>query len=226
MQGNFLHSFSIGKLSISEEMNVDLWDAGLICNSCIRVLIHGLLYGVKMNIVKNINGIWLKFQTKSGLFSPRQVDKGTLAMLSIVDLIPEDKILDLGCGYGVVGIYAAKCIGEENVVMCDLNELAVRTARKNASLNSVGNVQIYISNAYDNIEEKGFTKILSNPPYHTDFSVAKRFIEEGIERLAAGGRMYMVTKRGKWYKNKLVSVFGGVKIHEVGGYYVFVSEKR
>lgn len=67
---------------------------------------------------------------------------------------------------------------------------------------------------------------LSNPPYHTDFRVAKHFIEKGFNRLAIGGKMVMVTKRRDWYKRKLIAIFGGVQIREVDGYYVFLSEKR
>jgi 16S rRNA (guanine1207-N2)-methyltransferase len=78
----------------------------------------------------------------------------------------------------------------------------------------------------DALDETGFDCILSNPPYHTDFSVAKRFIEKGFNRLKPGGRMYMVTKRKEWYKNKFISVFGGVRIYEIDGYYVFEAEKR
>lgn len=67
---------------------------------------------------------------------------------------------------------------------------------------------------------------LSNPPYHADFSVPKEFIEKGFNRLQIGGKMYMVTKRKDWYKNKLISIFGGVKIWEIDGYYVFLAIKK
>jgi len=76
------------------------------------------------------------------------------------------------------------------------------------------------------VEESDFTLILSNPPYHADFSVPKHFIEGGFKKLVAGGKLVMVTKRLDWYKNKLISVFGGVKVYEINGYYVFVAEKR
>lgn len=71
--------------------------------------------------------------------------------------------------------------------------------------------------------DNDFTLILSNPPYHTDFSVPKHFIEIGFKKLVLGGKLIMVTKRLDWYKNKLTSIFGGVKIN---GYYVFIAEKR
>lgn len=79
---------------------------------------------------------------------------------------------------------------------------------------------------FESIEDSDFTVILSNPPYHTDFSVPKKFIENGFKRLRLGGKMYMVTKRKEWYKNKLISIFGGVNIHYIDSYYVFEAEKR
>lgn len=177
-------------------------------------------------ISTNIKDIDLIFQTDDALFSPHEIDKGTLAMLSVADFIPGDRVLDLGCGYGVVGILAAKIIGEKNVVMSDISEQAVYFAKRNAALNGVANIDIKTSDAYNNIVEKNFTIILSNPPYHTDFSVPKHFIESGFDRLVLGGKMIMVTKRLDWYKNKLISVFGGVKIYRINGYFIFVAEKR
>lgn len=147
-------------------------------------------------------------------------------MLSMIDFTSNDKVLDLGCGYGAVGILAGKIIGGENVIMCDISETAIQYSKINAELNQVMNIDIKVSDGYKNIVDNDFTLILSNPPYHTDFSVAKNFIEGGYKRLVIGGRMIMVTKRLTWYKNKLSSVFGGVKVHEIDGYYVFIAEKR
>lgn len=173
-----------------------------------------------------IKDIPLSFETAPDLFSPNAVDAGTLAMLSCVDFSQDDRILDLGCGYGAVGITAAKIIGEKNVIMCDVSETAVQYSKMNAALNQVSGIDIRLSNGFEAIPENNFSLILSNPPYHTDFSVAKHFIETGFKRLTVGGRMIMVTKRLTWYKNKLTSVFGGVKVFSVNDYYVFIAEKR
>ncbi|MCH5265491.1 MAG: class I SAM-dependent methyltransferase [Lachnospiraceae bacterium] len=173
--------------------------------------------------IKNID---LKFETESSIFSPNFIDTGTLAMLSVIDFLPGDKVLDLGCGYGVVGILAGKLIGEENIIMCDISERAVEYSKINAVLNGLPDIRIRLSDGYKNVEENNFTLILSNPPYHVDFSVPKNFIEFGFRKLAIGGKMVMVTKRLDWYKNKLTSIFGGVKMQEIEGYYVLVAEKR
>ena len=175
---------------------------------------------------ETIDGIELAFDTAEGLFSPRGLDAGTRAMLKIAEFHPEDKVLDLGCGYGPVGIYAAKKIGPERVTAVDVDPLAVETARKNAEANGVSGIAFHVSDGFRSIPDAGYTAILSNPPYQSDFAVARHFIEKGFNRLALGGRMYMVTKREAWYKNKFIAIFGGVRVREVDGYYVFTAEKR
>jgi len=178
-----------------------------------------------------INEIELTFETNKTSFSPLGVDKGTLAMLEIANL-PQtlsegDKLLDLGCGYGVVGIYAVKIMPQVLCVMSDVSKSCTELAKKNAMLNGVlDNIKIIHSDGFANITDSEFSVILCNPPYHADFKVPKHFIEKGFNRLKVGGVMYMVTKRKDWYKNKLTAIFGGVKVYEIGEYYVFRAEKR
>jgi len=173
-----------------------------------------------------INTIPLRFETAPSLFSPNGIDAGTRAMLHRAAFLPEDKVLDLGCGYGPVGIYAAKVIGESHVTMCDIDPLAVQLSISNAQLNDVPNARVLQSDGLRGIDDAGYTLILSNPPYHTDFSVAKHFIEKGFNRLEIGGRMMLVTKRRDWYRNKLTAIFGGAQVREVDGYCVMTAEKR
>lgn len=173
-----------------------------------------------------ILGQTITLETQKGLFSPEHIDRGTLAMLSHVNFEAGMRVMDLGCGCGVVGIVAAKIIGEENVFMSDADPLAVETARRNAERNHVAGVNICLSDGFKNVDAGGFDLILSNPPYQTDFSVAKGFIEKGFNRLKIGGKLYMVTKRRDWYKNKMISVFGGVEIFETDGYFVFSAQRR
>jgi len=177
-------------------------------------------------ISETIGGISLVFETGNSSFSPHNIDKGTLAMLSVTEIPEAGKILDLGCGYGVVGIYLAKQTGEANVVMSDIDPGLVELAQKNAARNGVGGILSIVSDGFKNISINDFSLILSNPPYHSDFSVPKHFIEKGFNRLLTGGKMLMVTKRKDWYKNKFIAIFGGVKIHEIDGYFVFLAEKR
>ena len=167
----------------------------------------------------------LRFITNGGLFSCDEIDYASLLLIKNMPLV-SGSLLDLGCGYGVVGIFAAKIVGAQNVVMSDIDKNSIEFSTKNAANNNVGGVKIILSDGFKSIDDTDFTHILSNPPYHADFSVPKHFIEKGFNRLAIGGCMYMVTKRKDWYKNKLAAIFGGVKIFETDGYFVFRAEKR
>ena len=180
----------------------------------------------KFTVEWHYNGFNYKFHTLDSLFSYKQVDIGTQQMIEHIDLQSDSKVLDLGCGYGVVGIWAAHTIGAENVVMSDVNAAALEVAAENVTVNNLEKIRIVHSDGFNNIHDVDFTLIMSNPPYHTDFSVAKSFIEGSYKHLQMGGWLVMVTKRFDWYKNKIHSVFGGVKWRESSGYYVFMAQKR
>ncbi len=173
-----------------------------------------------------IGGLDLSFETARGLFSPNAVDAGTLAMLARAPIAPGDKVLDLGCGYGVAGAYAAKIAQPERVWLTDDDPVAIEFARRNLKRNGVANANVIQSDGLRSLQEAGFDKILCNPPYHADFSVPKHLIEKGFNRLAIGGALWMVTKRDAWYRNKLRGIFGSVRAHSADGYFVFEAVRR
>ena len=183
-----------------------------------------------MKICWKISDKEIDLETEKSLFSPEAIDKGTLAMLETARLEREDKLLDLGCGYGTVGIYAALAVGIRDITMTDVNADAVECARRNVEAcipeEEGRNIKIVQGDGLEKVEDRDFTVIMSNPPYHADFSVPKHFIEDGYRHLKTGGRMVMVTKRRTWYENKLKAVFGGVRVTEADGYYIFTAEKR
>lgn len=178
-----------------------------------------------MKFRAEINGVGLTFETSPTLFSPGGVDPGTAAMLRHINIEPQDKVLDLACGYGVVGVYAACCTDPGKVWLTDVDPRAVEAAKRNLQLNGVGGATALVSDGFGALTETGFTKILCNPPYHVDFSVPKLLIEKGFNRLALGGTMFVVTKRELWYRKKLGSIFGRVQLHHDDGYVVFEARK-
>ena len=123
----------------------------------------------------------MEFETAAGLFSPAHADRGTLAMLACADLAPGQRVLDLGCGWGLAGVYAALVCGAENVVMTDIDPRAAALARRNARKNGVEGVRVYTGDALEAVPDRAFDRILLNPPYQTDFSVAKRLILKSFQ---------------------------------------------
>ena len=178
---------------------------------------------------ENVLGEQVSIRASGKMFSPARPDRGTVSMLSVISFDPQDNVLDIGCGTGLVGIIALKK-GVSKVTFSDIDPESLKYAKLNCGNNlseeQLENCTFIESDAFEHINVNGFTLILSNPPYHTDFSVAKSFIEGAFRHLVTGGRMVMVTKRLDWYKNKLTSVFGGVRLSERDGYFIFESEKR
>lgn len=171
----------------------------------------------------SLNGNELEFSTLPSLFSPSSPDRGSMAMLRYAQINQTDRVLDLGCGWGYVSA-AAFFSGASYVLACDVDPNAVKTAQENFDKCDIP-VKTVLSDGLDQIELRDFTLILSNPPYQSDFSVAKKFIAQSYAHLAPGGRLLMVTKRREWYKNRIIATFGGVKIDEDDGYYVFTAIK-
>lgn len=182
--------------------------------------------GLQEVICGSIQGIDVTFETDPRLFSPKKFDLGTLAMLACVRFAPDDKVLDLGCGYGLVGVVAAKLVGAERVYLIDNDPIAVERAGTNARLNGVAGVRVALSDGFRNFDETGFSQILCNPPYHADFAVPKHFIHKGFNRLKLDGTLWMVTQRHTWYRNKLRSIFGNVREHTIAPYIVFEAVKK
>lgn len=177
-------------------------------------------------IIKEFAGRELAFYTDDGLFSPSAPDRGTAAMLSLADIRQGARVLDLGCGWGYAGICAAAAAGPENVWMTDIDPHAVEVSMRSAEANGLHGIHFSVGDAYDGVDASGFDLILSNPPYHADFSVPSRFITKGFNRLRIGGRLMMVTKRREWYFRRISAVFGGVHVDEADGYFIFTAERR
>jgi 16S rRNA (guanine1207-N2)-methyltransferase len=171
-----------------------------------------------------IDQIHLSLETESGLFSPSAADRGTLAMIRTVHLQQGQRVLDLGCGYGIVGIWAS-LTGAESV-LTDINPHAIACAKRNAARNGAVNCRFIESDGFNQIDEAHFDWILTNPPFHADYAVAKHFIEKGFNRLVSGGRMVMVVKKPDWYRNKLRAIFGGCSDQLIDSYHVLSTEKR
>ncbi|MBQ8087550.1 MAG: methyltransferase [Clostridia bacterium] len=115
-----------------------------------------------MRYAVELGGERFSMESTQGLFSPERADAGTLAMLSVVTLEPEQRVLDLGCGCGLVGIYAARRCGAHNVWMTDIDSKAVEYARRNAQANGAEGVHISCGDAFEAVEASEFDWILTN----------------------------------------------------------------
>ena len=146
-----------------------------------------------------IGGRRYKFITDNGVFSKKGLDFGTRTLLENLDLTRiNGNVLDMGCGYGPIGIYIAdNC--NASVYMVDINNRSLNLAIKNANLNKV-NVNIFESNAYEKVNEK-FNFIISNPPIRVGKKVLYQILFEAKKYLNKNGELWIVIHKDQGAKS-------------------------
>lgn len=140
-------------------------------------------------------GTNLKFIVDNGVFSKNNVDFGSSLLLRELIIKKETtKVLDVGCGYGPIGITIAKCHPLLNVDMVDINLRALGLAKKNATLNNVDNVTIFESNIYENVTSK-YDLIITNPPIRAGKNIVHSILLEGYNYLNNKGSLWCVIQK-------------------------------
>ncbi len=167
----------------------------------------------------------LRFRTAAGVFSRSTVDRGTRLLLETVDLRGARRILDLGCGYGVMGIVAAARAPHARVALVDINPRAVALAKENIALNQVANAEARSGDGCAGVADERFDVVLFNPPIRAGRSVVLRLLREGSACLGARGRLYLVarTQQGARTLGRLMGeIFANVaEVARGGGFRVF-----
>ncbi len=154
------------------------------------------------------------FESTWGLFSPKTIDEGTRLLLEHIEIAPTDTILDLGCGYGPLGLTLAKLAPKGSVHLVDKDFMAVEFTHRNAKLNHLPNTQAYLSNGFAHIPaDQKFDLIVSNVPAKIGSELLAIFLADAYEHLSPGGRLYIVTISGlkEYMKRHLTEVFGNYK---------------
>lgn len=181
-------------------------------------------------VVFHFRGLQFRFVTDRGVFSHRHVDRGTRLLLEALEVGAEEEVLDLGCGYGVVGVVVAALAPRCRVVMVDKNARAVELARQNARRHGLAHVEVLYGDLYAPVVGRRFDVIATNPPIRAGRSVVRAFIEGAPQHLKAGGRFYLVarTAHGAKTLGRLVSeVFGSSEeVERGGGYRVYRATWR
>ncbi|MCP3029555.1 class I SAM-dependent methyltransferase [Halobacillus sp. A5] len=170
------------------------------------------------------------FTTDHAVFSKAEVDFGSRVLIDAFTPPPiSGDVLDLGCGYGPIGLSIAKAHTDRKVLMVDVNERALHLARKNAAQNQVDNVTIKESDRFSNLENESFAAILTNPPIRAGKQVVHAMFEESFAALDPEGELWIVIQKKQGApsaKEKLEELFGNAEIIvKKKGYYILKSKK-
>ena len=177
-----------------------------------------------------VNGLIMNLFTNNGVFSKGKVDEGSLAFLKV--LLPLDlgkNILDLGCGYGTLGLTLAVAKKEARVTLADINPRALNMCKRNAELHNLNNrVTILQSDIYEKIEGP-YDSIVVNPPIRAGKKVTYKMYEEAKQYLIDGGSLYIVIRKAQGADSAskyIESIFGNIRLldrHK--GYYIYQAIK-
>jgi len=139
-------------------------------------------------------GELLSFVVDSGIFASHGLDPGTALLIENLAIRRSDRVLDLGCGWGPVGVAAAKSAPDGHVVLTDVNRRAARLARENLEKNWVRNAEVRVGSMFEPVHDDVFDVIATNPPFHAGRPLVLQILAGAPEHLAPGGRLVLVGK--------------------------------
>lgn len=176
-----------------------------------------------------LRGQPFRFVSDAGVFSKSGVDYGSRVLIEAMEFAPEASVLDVGCGYGPIGLAAARMASRGHVTMIDINSRAVELARENARLNGITNVTIQESDLFAAVKDQVFDVVLTNPPIRAGKETVHAIFEGAWEHLRQGGQLWVVIQKKQGApsaKAKLETLF--VQVEEVTkdkGYRIFKAIK-
>ena len=177
-----------------------------------------------------LRGRTFVFTTDAGVFARGKLDRGTELLAKALAVAPDAHVLDVGCGYGALGIVAATLAANGRVVMTDVNERAVDLAARNVRANAVPHAEVRLGAFYGPVAGEAFDAIVCNPPIRAGRAVVFRIVDEAREHLRPGGSFWIVarTRQGAVpIAERVASVFGGCDVVARGsGYRVLRSRPR
>lgn len=171
----------------------------------------------------------MTFYSTWGLFSPKSIDDGTALLISSVEVSASDMILDIGCGYGPIGLTLAKLAPQGGVHLIDKDYIAVEYVKKNARINHINNCEAYLSNGFNTVPTMQFDCIVSNLPAKVGKELIQILVFEAKEHLKPNGKLYVVTISGlrEFIKRTFKECFGNYeKSAQNGTYTVSLAYKQ
>ncbi|MFS0784199.1 class I SAM-dependent methyltransferase [Bacillus sp. 1P06AnD] len=178
-----------------------------------------------------LRGKAFKFKTDNGVFSKKEVDFGSRVMIeAFTEPTIPGPILDVGCGYGPIGLSIGYSFPDRTIEMVDVNERAIELAKENAANNHISNTTVYESNVFSNVKGTSYAAIMTNPPIRAGKKIVHEILEKSYGHLSPGGELWVVIQKKQGAPSameKMETVFGNVEVAcKKKGYYILVSKKN
>lgn len=188
--------------------------------------LHRLRQDIRFS--EQIGGQEFLFRSTWGLFSPRNLDEGSRLLLEQMPVNPQDDCLDLGCGYGPIGVAMAHQAHQGHTLLVDKDFVAVEYARRNIAGNQLGNCEALLSNGFDQVGDRRFDLIASNIPAKVGKELLLILLHDAHAHLKPDGRLYVVTITGlrKFMQRYLAEVFGNYDKVKQGRQYTVAMAAR
>jgi 16S rRNA (guanine1207-N2)-methyltransferase len=158
--------------------------------------------------------------TRPGVFSHRQLDNGARQLLDAVDVFPDARLIDIGCGSGSVALGLAMRDPTAHVHAVDSNSRALWCVQRGAEQNKLKNLSTELNANGDYAQPGTFDMALANPPYFGDFQIAEKMVIAAHRSLRTGGRLVLVTKQPAWYEENLPRWFQECEVFVSGRYHI------
>ncbi len=157
---------------------------------------------IETEFTAELDNLELDITACEGLFSPKQLDDGSKLLIENIDLSKEEQVLDLACGYGIIGIFLQKKNGLE-LFLTDDNATATYYAEKNLKANDVENYTLKNKDCLDGFKDQKFDAIVSNPPTHQGENITREMFEQSYKSLRKGGELYLVYNQNMKFRQQL-----------------------
>lgn len=176
-----------------------------------------------------LRGRKFTFVSDAGVFSKTGIDYGSRVLIEALDIPDHANVLDVGCGYGPIGLSAAILAPKGHVTMLDVNERAVQLAQENARLNNIHNVDAKVSDRLEAVFGQSFDVIITNPPIRAGKETVHSIFEQAYEHLNPGGSLWIVIQKKQGAPSawaKLEQLFETVEeVTKDKGYRIFKATK-
>lgn len=180
---------------------------------------------IETSFKAEVKELELEFNACEGLFSPKKLDEGSRLLIENIEFEESDKVLDLACGYGIIGTFLKKLYSID-LSLTDDNSIATYYAEKNLESNNIDGYSLENRDCLDGFKDEKFDSIVSNPPTHQGEGITDEMFNESYKALNEGGYLYLVYNQNMRFEDKLSKKFERIEILAEEDNYIVIKATK